>query len=115
MRVYGNIVNRVSEHTTGTPKVGDGCTICFWSDRQSATIIEVVSEREIIIQEDTSTRTDSNGMSESQTWEHAPNPNGVTYTFTKRKNGAWREKHHYGSSGHGLRIGHRDHYYDFSF
>lgn len=114
MRVYGNIVNRIMEHTTGAPEIGLGCTICSWSDRHAATVVEIVSSKEIVVQEDKAIRTDDHGMSESQSYRYEANDKGCKTTFTKRKNGTWKQKGQY-QSGPGLRLGSRDHYYDFSF
>lgn len=63
----------------------------------------------ITVQEDIATRTDSNGESESQRYEYSPNSNGRLYLFRRTRKG-WRTK-----DKHGLLIGHRNAYHDFSF
>lgn len=104
----GSLMNHVMT-TSGQaePKVGDGATICMWSDRHACTIIKV-TRCTVTVQEDKAIRTDTNGMSESQTYSYEPDPNGATYVFRKTKSG-WKSK------GVGLLIGVRRHYYDYSF
>lgn len=111
MWVFGNINNRIMEHTTGKPEVGMGATICQFSDRTACTVIEIKSAHRIVVQQDNAIRIDSNGMSDSQDYRYEANPEGIKTIFTKRRNGVWRE--HLGSVG--LRLGDRDHYHDFGF
>ncbi len=109
-----------------TPQVGMGATILCWTDRHAATITAVNShlgDRPIVtVQEDHVVRTDSNGMCECQTWEHTPNPGGRSYNFRASKTGVWQQviwnagtRRWNKVDGHGLRIGDRAHYHDFSF
>jgi hypothetical protein len=53
-------------------------------------------------------------MSESQSYQYNPNPEGQTWIFTLRKNGMWMEA---GKRKDGLSvsIGVRRKYYDYSF
>lgn len=112
MRVYGNLMNRLSESgRQAEPKVGDGATINHYTDRSAGTIIEIVSPKKIRVQSDKATRTDKNGMSECQDYEYERDTTGAIYTFTQRKNGLWIEAK--GSAG--LTIGIRRQYHDFSF
>jgi hypothetical protein len=120
MRVYGNIMNRIAESCKQTtPEVGMGATITMHSDRHAATIVAIEvfksgpkkgSISKIQVQQDKATRTDKNGMSESQDYAYTPNPDAAIQTFSQRKDGSWRD-----SGGSGLVIGDRDEYYDFSF
>lgn len=97
-----------------TPKVGMGATILMWTDRHAATVIEVITPKKIVVQEDTATRTDNYGMSDAQSYDYTPNPNGVKRTFTLRKNGAWVMTGMAMQGGTRLRLGVRDEYYDYS-
>ena len=94
------------------PAIGMGATIVYHSDREPATIIQIThGGNRIVVQADIATRTDKNGMSESQTYEFAQDPNGSIFEATKRKDGSYRMK-----GGKTLiRIGSRQKYYDFSF
>jgi hypothetical protein len=72
--------------------------------------------------EDRAIRTDSNGLSESQTYTYEPNPNGERHWFRRRKNGTWEEvklnhktDRYRKTGGLGLRIGEREEYRDPSF
>lgn len=101
--------------TVTVPVVGMGATICFLTDRRAGTIVAVsASGKQITVQRDTCTRTDKNGMSECQSYDYAPNPEGTTDTFTFRKNGRWVQK---GSDMNGTccYIGGRREYHDYSF
>lgn len=95
-------------------KVGDGATKSVGSDRYPFTVVEVVSPKKIKVQGDSFRRTDSNGLSESQTYEYTPNPDARIVVLTLRKNGRWIEQ---GESLNGSRyyIGARNAYQDPSF
>jgi hypothetical protein len=67
------------------------------------------------VREDSYKRIDKNGMSESQEYEYSPNPEGATYTFTKRKNGRWVQKGCAMGKGTKVSVGVRRAWYDFSF
>ncbi len=111
-RLFGSLFNRLDENRKPpTPEVGMGATILMYSDRHAATVVEILSPKRILIQEDTATRTDKNGMSESQEYAYSPNPKAPVREFSLRKSGRWVEKK--GSTV--LMLGERDHYYDYSF
>lgn len=102
-------------HEPVVPEVGMGATVIMWSDRYAVTIVEVSPNgKSVKVQSDNYKRTDTNGMSENQSYEFSPNPDAPITTYTLRKNGRWV---HQGSSmnGQGLAIGFRDAYHDFSF
>lgn len=106
----GSLINHImSGGQQGAPKVGDGATILHWTDRTAGTVIKVSrSGKTFIVQEDTATRVDDRGMSECQTYEYTPNPNGRTWVCRLTKRG-------YKSGGCGVRLGARDRYHDYSF
>ena len=98
------------------PEVGMGVTYGCWTDRYAGTIIKVsASGREITVQDDHARRTDNNGMSECQSYEYTPNPEGAIMVFTLRKNGRWTEKGSPMGKGYRAGIGHRNAYHDYSF
>uniref|UniRef100_A0A6M3LRF4 Uncharacterized protein n=1 Tax=viral metagenome TaxID=1070528 RepID=A0A6M3LRF4_9ZZZZ len=118
----GSLVNHVLSGTKGapTPEVGMGATILMWSDRRAATIVRVRlfqtgplkgKVRQVLVQEDKATRTDSNGQSDMQTYSYEPDTNAPIRVFTANRNqdGVFR------GAGGTLRIGSRNHYYDFGF
>jgi hypothetical protein len=97
---------------TYKPEVGMGVTICHWSDRTPATIISITSSGAIIsLQEDSATRTDSNGMSDSQEYMYQSDPNGAVYKATLRKDGTYRLK----GGKQQIILGSRRKFHDFSF
>ncbi len=102
----------LSNHLPPTPEVGMGATRLGYSDRHAHTIIEVSkSGKRITVQRDHAVRTDSNGMSDMQTWECTPNPTGATQVLSLRKNGRWAEVG--GTTFYS--IGTRREYYDYGF
>lgn len=105
-------MKRKSTISNQLPTIGMGVTIQYYSDREAGTIIQVTQNgRRIVIQEDTATRTDNNGMSESQSYEFAPNPEGTIHIATLRKDGTYRLQ----GSKERVYLGTRDKYYDYSF
>lgn len=113
MAAYGSLNNLLESQTASkTPEVGMGATMLFWTDRKPATIVAVSkSGKRVTIQEDTATRVDTNGMSESQDYTFEPDPEGATYDYSLRKDGSWKMVN--GDSQ--IRIGSREKYYDYSF
>lgn len=115
--LYARSVNGQPE-----PQVGMGATILAWTDRYAGTITEVRPNGVITVQDDQAIRVDQNGMSECQEYRYEPNPRGPLRHFRRRRNGVWSEVEFNPetnrwkfSDGLGLRIGERQHYYDYSF
>lgn len=110
-----------------TPEVGDGATVCQWTDRAAATVVSVSEDgRTVVVQEDSATRTDSNGMSDCQHYAYARDPRGRKWTFVKDRSGDWREAVPAGivggrprmvrkGQGAGLAVGIRAKYHDYGF
>lgn len=102
------------------PEVGMGATIVMWTDLYACTIVSVQSVRgrpgakSIYIQRDIATRTDSNGMSKSQDYAYAPDPDAKVEVFTLRKTGRYVRRGERINGTH-LVVGERDHFIDPSF
>ncbi len=125
----GSVVNHLySRMVIGQPEVviGMGVTICGWTDRYPATIVEVFTKGKstyIKVQEDFAKRIDKNGMSESQDYEYSANLEGSISTFKREVDGRWSQtyvnpttgRYKKYDGGKGLRIGEREKYYDYSF
>ena len=120
----GSLVNHMySRMTNGAPEptVGMGVTMLMWTDRQAGTIVEVnTKKRYIAVTEDSTKRTDNNGISESQKYEYNAVMDGYRNYYRKDRKNQWRRCFYkengrlvFGSGG--LIIGHRESYYDFSF
>jgi hypothetical protein len=110
----GSLQNLLADRSTDAaiPEIGMGVTLIRWTDRQAGTIIEASkSLHRIVVQLDTATRTDSNGMSEAQTYTFERNPNGRTEVYTRRKDGSYRES---GGTSRCV-LGVRAAYHDYSF
>lgn len=109
---YGSLNNMLMANNKAnpTPKVGDGATILGWTDRHPATVVWVSeSGKTIHIQEDDAKRTDSNGMSECQSYLFSPNPKAPVQVARLTPKG-WKIV-----KGSRLLVGHREKYHDFSF
>jgi hypothetical protein len=112
---YGSLNNLLlAGSASQAPAVGMGATILGWTDRYAATIVEVSKTKHRVgVKRDKVKRLDSNGQSESQRWLCVPDPNNPVEYFSRRKDGSYAAV---GSrSACRLRIGERNHYYDFSF
>lgn len=111
---YGNLMNQLASNSPNpVPEVGMGATALYWSDRRAGTVVAVKGKR-LVWKEDKATRTDSNGMSDCQSYSYAPDPEAQEEVFTLRKNGKWVRE---GDSMNGtcLGLGYRRTYYDYSF
>lgn len=90
--------------------IGYGATVCYWTDRRAATIINM-TRCTITVQLDEATRIDQNGISENQQYSYKADPKGQVMIFRKNKYGRY-----IGARGGAvLRVGERDEYYDYSF
>ena len=120
----GSLTNHIlSRAVVGQPEptVGMGATVLLWTDSHAATIT-AIEGNVIAVQEDKAKRTDSNGLSESQSYTYERNPNGHKLYFRRAANGMWHEVRRNDRTGrwnkvqgHGLRIGERREYRDPSF
>lgn len=97
-----------------SPEVGMGVTEILANDKHAWTVITVLSRTRVQVQQDRARRTDKNGRSESQTWEHTPNPDGETKVISLRQDGSWTEP---GKrlAGSRFRVGERETYKSPSF
>lgn len=117
---HGSLVNTMlSSSASKEPQVGDGVTRIFWTDRAPGTVVEVErfktgqragQVKAVLVTWDKATRTDSNGMSDAQTYSYETVWDGPRHRFTLRKNGDWQS-----SRGGRIVIGYREKYYDYSF
>lgn len=108
---YGSLVNLLTADTTSTaPIVGMGATELCWSDRHAWTVVEVsASGKTCKVQRDIATRSDKNGMSESQSYDYAPDSSGEVIILRRNKRGQWVHK------GTVFKMGQRTEYHDDSF
>ena len=111
-KLVGSLFNRLQERSTyARPEVGQGATELCYSDRHAYTITKVSeSGKAFWAREDKATRTDKNGMSESQGYTFTPDPDGreVEVRWTGR---GWKRVKH---SSY-FKVGVREKYHDYSF
>jgi|SRR5215471_2769688 len=112
---HGSLINTLYDQSDAVHgakhqwKVGDGATYCGWSDRNAYTVI-AVTRCSITLRRDKATRTDTNRMSDAQSYTFEPDPEGrvIKARLTKR---GWRVG---GQRGAAIIPG-RDEFYDYSF
>ena len=119
-----SLVNHIySRSFTTDINVGDGATFLMWTDRKAATVIDVFTKGKytyFTIQEDNVSRIDSNGMSDAQSYEYTPNPEGCTKTFRVTENGYQAvyvnpETGRFVNTSGNVIVGRRSHHHDYSF
>lgn len=118
----GSLNNRLDEtRVKGAPEpvVGMGATILMYTDRHAGTITEVRTNKKgkatgIAVVEDKATRTDTNGMSESQTYSYERGE-GAPEWYTRRVTGQWVKEGESLRNGQVVAIGYRNAYHDYSF
>lgn len=126
--VTNNLIsNVIIESSIGVkPEIGMGATLCWWTDREAATVTaikEIGGKLYIDVQEDFAVRTDENGMSDSQSYDYRPNPEGRKWTYRwNEKKLLWegvsfsQETKRWKKNGNpALSLGRRSKYYDYSF
>lgn len=127
----GTQTNSLINHVHATsqqpaPKPGMGATLLGWTDRHAATITGVTLNagqiKRIEVQRDIATRTDKNGLSESQEYRFERDTSAPPYFFRRNRQGRWEQiifntetQRWNKCSSYGLLIGQRDHYRDPSF
>lgn len=114
----GSLINNIySAMKQPAPQVGLGATVLGWTDRRAGTIIDVGLDGSFVVQEDRATRTDTNGMSDCQTYAYERDPTGRLWRFRRvargHQKGLIRENGR--KDGSAVVIGVRDKHHDFSF
>jgi len=123
----GSLINNIMSRSVigePLPEIGMGATMLSWTDRNPATIVSVFTKGKtqyIGVNEDDATRTDSNGYSESQTYEFSFNPSVYMHYFRKTSKGTWegcyinQDTGRFVKGNGSVSIGQRDKYWDPSF
>jgi hypothetical protein len=109
-------------------QVGDGVTICHWSDKEAATVIKRTSTT-VLVQIDNQTLLNGPNSGEPdalqvhpggfaahvegrQRWACSPNPEGRVVKFSRRKDGRWMQA---GATNGSTLIAGRYPHYDYNF
>lgn len=112
MNTNGSLQNLMLHNAKpATPTVGMGATEVRWTDRRPYTVVEVKSDRRVVVKQDNWTRTDTNGMSDAQTYTFEPNPDASPVVLSLRKDGKWKMV----GDTQVFVLGTRQMYYDFGF
>jgi hypothetical protein len=113
VRGYGSLVNAIRNQTRSLkPEVGMGVTELMYSDRHPYTVVEILSDKRIVVQVDDSKRIDRNGFSEEQKYEYTRRPDSERIELFLNKWGRWKRRGD--SQGSTFLIGKREEYYDFT-
>ncbi len=85
----GSVFNFLMSNNSTIPVVGEWATICLYSDRHVAKVVEVSKDcKKIVIEDYTTIGVGENLQMGHQSWEHSPS--GYTRNLVYRQ-GAWRE------------------------
>lgn len=104
---YERLLLRIKRYNI---QVGDGATICYYTDREAGTIIKR-TKNTITYQRDKAIRIDDNGMSDCQEYRYERDPNGKIEVYHwSDKYGCFRN-----SKNHLYVINGRYEYFDYSF
>jgi hypothetical protein len=104
---YERLLLRIKRYNI---QVGDGATICYYTDKEAGTIIKR-TKNTITYQRDKAIRIDNNGMSDCQEYRYERNPNGKIEVYHwSDKYGCFRN-----SKNHLYVINGRYEYFDYSF
>lgn len=104
---YERLLLRIKRYNV---QIGDGVTICYYTDREAGTIIKR-TKNTITYQQDKAIRIDDNGMSDCQEYRYERDPNGKIEVYHwSNKYGCFRN-----SKNHLYVINGRHEYFDYSF
>lgn len=104
---YERLLLRIKRYNV---QVGDGVTICYYTDREAGTIIKK-TKNTITYQQDRAIRIDNNGMSDCQEYRYERDSNGKIEVYHwSNKYGCFRN-----SKNHLYVINGRHEYFDYSF
>lgn len=119
MKLYGNLHNRLMENQANIPTlyVGMGVTEIFWSDREPYEIIQVKSQKNIIIRH---MKAIAVGVPMSNNWKLESDENEYTCELVYRYGKWWKKQiNRYTNKAEYLkssfRFGVADKYYDYEF
>jgi len=111
MKLYGDVMNRIMENMKPeTPQVGMGVTKLLYSDRHAYSVVEVVSDKVVMVKRDIA-KPQHEGMSDSQHWEYQEDKNATPIKIKLHKKGYWYQE---GDTTTRFLVGVRDEYFDYS-
>jgi hypothetical protein len=96
-------------------EVGMGATELHYSDCDPYTVIRVITQKKIIVQEDNWKIVKGSAQDGSAQYEYTRNPGGAKAVLTLRADGCWREEGFTKKNGGGWAVGFRRKYFDPSF
>lgn len=100
----------VLEIAPAAPYVGQPATVRWYTDRTACTVVAVSKTgHKVTVREDKAIRTDTNGMSECQSYAYEENPEGREFVYYRNAEGLYLDH------GSRLVLGARSAYHDYSF
>lgn len=111
------------------PEVGDGVTVCYWSDSSAFTVVSVAKNGKSFVMKKDDTTLDPNFKPEiipggfvghcvnqnDQSYTYTFNPNASEIKVTLRKNGTWKQEGEKAKSGSTIIVGIRSKFHDYNF
>jgi hypothetical protein len=94
LKTSGSFFNWLMSNNSSVPVVGEWATICHYSDRDVAKVVDVSKDGKTVIIEDYSTIASEMGRKIGmghQHWEHTPTGHLRTLRY---RNGGWKEVYH---------------------
>ncbi len=105
----GSFVNAIMGGGNAAPEVGMGVTVLMYTDRFPGTIVSVsASGKSFKFREDKAVRSDTHGMSDSQSYQYEADESAPVRTARLTKKG-WSD------NGTRIHVGSRSRYHDYSF
>lgn len=121
------ITNTYSQTIDGQFTVGDGITVCNWTDRHAYTVVSIAkSGKRMTIRQDTATQTERLEFHQGgfapvpvdqyqQAWTYTADPDGAELRVSLRQDGNWKVAAHGGYPDNRRVIAGRHEFYDYNF
>jgi hypothetical protein len=124
--MFGSLINRIEENQGQKDwseiEIGEGVTQYLYTDRKAYSVVEKKDKGVLRITQDTTTRTDTKGMSDTQSYDYETNWDEEGILIKMGRDGSWgmviinQETGRFKNVKYGkFSIGSREKYHDYSF